>query len=235
MTRLSTQLTPFQLCHIATKIYNNQSLNKIESDFNQEYGEIKIYDLDNNHKLVVDSIGIKRWFLEIGGVDKLHREDGPAVEYYDGSTEYWINGKLHREDGPAIERVINGSKEWYKNGKKHREDGPAVEYPDSKEWYLNGERHREDGPAVISRFGPEEWYLNGKLHREDGPAVVNHNGEKYWYLNGKRHREDGPAIEGPDEYKYYINNNFININDPSNQKRYPDLYADYIVRKTMEE
>ena len=43
---------------------------------------------------------------------KLHREDGPAVEWSDGSKEWWFNGKLHREDGPAIEDN-NGNKTWY--------------------------------------------------------------------------------------------------------------------------
>jgi len=31
----------------------------------------------------------------------LHREDGPAVEWYNGSKEWYKNAKLHREDGPA--------------------------------------------------------------------------------------------------------------------------------------
>jgi len=32
-----------------------------------------------------------------------HREDGPAVEYSNGTKEYWLHGKRHRLDGPAIE------------------------------------------------------------------------------------------------------------------------------------
>jgi len=69
--------------------------------------------------------------------DLLHREDGPAIAYVNGTKEWWLNGKRHRTDGPAIEN-INGNKEWYLNGKLHREDGPAIEYNDGdKEWYLN--------------------------------------------------------------------------------------------------
>jgi hypothetical protein len=45
----------------------------------------------------------------------LHREDGPAYEGYNGTKEWWLNGKLHREDGPAVE-WSNGSKYWYLNG-----------------------------------------------------------------------------------------------------------------------
>ncbi len=57
----------------------------------------------------------------------------------DGSKHWWLNGKLHRTDGPAIE-YTNGSKSWWLNGKYHRTDGPAIERADgSKSWYLNGE------------------------------------------------------------------------------------------------
>jgi hypothetical protein len=49
----------------------------------------------------------------------LHRGDGPknlsqilpAIEWADGTKEWYINGQLHREDGPAIEWA-NGTKEW---------------------------------------------------------------------------------------------------------------------------
>lgn len=80
---------------------------------------------------------------EKGGVfyylnGKLHRENGPAIEYADGDKYWYLNGKLHREDGPAIEHA-NGNKHWFLNGKHHRENGPATEYEDgSKYYYLNG-------------------------------------------------------------------------------------------------
>ena len=60
----------------------------------------------------IDKDGTKRWYLN----DKLHREDGHAVEYADGIKEWYLDGKLHREDGPAVE-FVNGSKYWYWNGK----------------------------------------------------------------------------------------------------------------------
>ncbi len=71
-------------------------------------------------------------------------------------------GQLHREDGPAIE-YLNGSKEWWVNGKKHRKDGPALEYSNgTRYWYLNGNRHRLDGPAIEWEDGVKEWWVNGK-------------------------------------------------------------------------
>lgn len=55
-----------------------------------------------------------------------------------GKIYYYQNNKLHREDGPAIE-FGNGYIFWFLNGKRHCEVGPAVEYPDgNKEWWING-------------------------------------------------------------------------------------------------
>ena len=85
-------------------------------------------------ELKIEQDGTKCWFLN----DKLHREDGPAVEYPNGRKCWYLNDKRHREDGPAVEWP-NGEKDWYLNDKLHREDGPAIEWPDgTKEWYLNG-------------------------------------------------------------------------------------------------
>jgi hypothetical protein len=54
-------------------------------------------------------------------------------------TVYYIKGTkiFHREDGPAVER-FNGSKEWWINNLRHREDGPAIIHENGKlEWWLN--------------------------------------------------------------------------------------------------
>ena len=94
--------------------------------------------------------GSKSWYLN----DKLHREDGPAIEYADGNKFWFLNGKYHREDGPALE-CANGDKCWYLNGKRHREDGPAIERANgSKYWYLNGkevtqEEHKRQTSPII--------------------------------------------------------------------------------------
>ena len=49
---------------------------------------------------------------------KLHREDGPAVIFADGTQSWCLNDKLHRLDGPAIIRA-NGTQWWYINDKKY--------------------------------------------------------------------------------------------------------------------
>ena len=75
----------------------------------------------------------KRYYKD----NKLHREDGPAVEYPNGYKEYYINDKLHREDGPAVE-CANGDKFYYIDNKLHREDGPAVERANGDKFYYIG-------------------------------------------------------------------------------------------------
>jgi hypothetical protein len=60
----------------------------------------------------VDMYGIKWWYVN----EKLHREDGPAIEWPDGEQRWFLNGILHREDGPAVV-YPDGKKYWYVNGK----------------------------------------------------------------------------------------------------------------------
>jgi hypothetical protein len=44
----------------------------------------------------------------------LHREDGPAIEWYCGDKDWYFNGKRHRIDGPATE-IVNGASLWFIN------------------------------------------------------------------------------------------------------------------------
>jgi hypothetical protein len=75
---------------------------------------------------------------------------------------YYLNDEVHRIDGPAKE-YYNGSKYWYQNGLRHRIDGPAIERNDGyKAWYQNGVRHRIDGPAREDFNGYKEWWFEGK-------------------------------------------------------------------------
>ena len=84
-----------------------------------------------------------------------------------GAVYWYKDGLFHREDGPALEWA-DGSKEWYLDGQRHRLDGPAIEYLGVyKAWYKNGQFHREDGPAYESANGGKEWCLNGVLYTEE--------------------------------------------------------------------
>ena len=56
-----------------------------------------------------------------------------------GTREFYnSDGQLHRTNGPAIE-YANGTKYWYQNGVCHRTDGPAVEWDSGgKSWFIDG-------------------------------------------------------------------------------------------------
>jgi hypothetical protein len=60
---------------------------------------------------VIDEEGTKTWYLD----GRLHRTDGPAIEWSDGHKQWWLNGHLHRTDGPAVE-TVTGYKFWYLHG-----------------------------------------------------------------------------------------------------------------------
>ena len=66
----------------------------------------------NKPECEIDSYGNKHWYLN----GLRHREDGPAIEYPDGTKEWYLNGGYHREDGPAVE-YTSGTKKWYLNHK----------------------------------------------------------------------------------------------------------------------
>ena len=68
----------------------------------------------------------------------------------DGDGEWYVEDKLHREDGPAIE--FNEYKAWYIEDKLHRLDGPAVEYSDGgKLWWVEGVARSEEEFNELTR------------------------------------------------------------------------------------
>ena len=135
---------------------------------------------------------------------QIHRLDGPAVEYNNGTIQWAQNGVLHREDGPAHVGEFTG---YYNRGLLHREDGPAasgsVEDLDYSYWFYNGYAHRDNGPALEFSDGTKAWFRHGELYRAGGPAIELSTGEKIWVDRGQIHREGGPAIESPNGDRYF--------------------------------
>jgi len=102
--------------------------------------------------------------MNLGNTSKEHSsskpEDKVKIICKDGNKYWYLNDKLHREDGPAVE-YKNGYKSWYIHGKRHREDGPAIEFAEGdKSWYINDKCHREDGPAYEDIHENKKWILN---------------------------------------------------------------------------
>ena len=73
----------------------------------------------------IDDDGNKRWFVG----DRLHREDGPAIEHIDGYRAWYINGMYHREDGPAVEWG-DGTTYWFIYGKEIDLEYVIKNYPE---------------------------------------------------------------------------------------------------------
>jgi len=88
------------------------------------------------------------------------------VKVFDDRTEWYQYGKLHRKNGPAVE-YNTGTKVWYLDGNRHREGGPAYEGSlGIRAWYKHGLIHREDGPAYETDDGDKEFWLNGEKYFE---------------------------------------------------------------------
>ena len=64
------------------------------------------------YRIEISGTGTRRYYNKD---DKLHRTDGPAVEYADGTKFWYQNGVLHRIDGPAI-IFEDGDRRWCING-----------------------------------------------------------------------------------------------------------------------
>jgi hypothetical protein len=110
-----------------------------------------------------------------------------SVQEINDCQKYLLdNGQLHREDGPAV-IYKDGSRRWYQNDQLHRTDGPAVEDLDGyRAWHFKGLLHREDGPALLDGDGFQAWYKHGLLHRTNGPAIIDDDddGTIEYFLDG---------------------------------------------------
>lgn len=120
--------------------------------------------------------------------------------------EYRLNGLLHRDDGPA--RIYsNGTTQWYQNGLLHRRDGPAVEanheYCKKIVYYQHGEKHNEKGPAYVETWRFEhviKYFFHDELHHLQGPAyfinkisrdrTITKQVEQHYYIYGKYLTQD---------------------------------------------
>jgi hypothetical protein len=102
-------------------------------------------------------------FINEGIFKKKYKKYSNRIEYQND------NGELHREDGPAV-IWNNGSKSWYLNGKRHREDGPAIELSNGyKSWYLNDKQYTKEkweeevknmldkNPTLIDSMEENKW------------------------------------------------------------------------------
>jgi hypothetical protein len=95
----------------------------------------------------------------------------PVMEVDTAGNKYWIlNRKLHRIDGPAIE-FISGTKRWYLQDISYTEAEwkKKVAAMKKKAASTSASTPKVDATQPVM-YDPK--FLNGKLHREDEPAVA---------------------------------------------------------------
>lgn len=170
---------------------------------------MKIFEITQVHKTVQDG---NVFYTDDDG--KLHRDDGPAVEYKDGTKEYWKHGKQYdsefKNEKPHVKVTpVEGTP--YKKIEITHPDGTveyAIKYPTGMIEYRNkkGQIHRDgDKPAVIEPGGGKVWYKNGIRSRDNDLPAVEYPHAKYWYSpQGNRHRDnDLPAVEFTNGSKHW--------------------------------
>lgn len=67
----------------------------------------------------------------------LHREDGPALEWNDGTKVWFQNNVMHRNDGPAYEGC-DGALQWFVHGT----EVTAAEFRDWRAQFLEEQKQR---------------------------------------------------------------------------------------------
>ena len=73
---------------------------------------VKLYEAKQSGPpyIHVDQYGTKNYFKD-PGCTILHREDGPARIWINGTESWWLDNNRYRVDGPAVIRT-DGSYEW---------------------------------------------------------------------------------------------------------------------------
>jgi hypothetical protein len=111
-----------------------------------------------------------------------------TVTVKDDRIEWRLNGKLHREDGPAIEWKSKRDLKyvWYLNGKIHREDGPACEFhSDKKEWWLDSVELTEE--EFIKKTQPVKEMTFEEIQKELGYKIKIIEENPFSTLNNRTH------------------------------------------------
>ncbi len=92
-----------------------------------------------------------------------HRDGGlPAIEYADGTKEYWVNNQRHRDGGlPAYEEA-DGYKAYLVHDQLHNINGPAtVTARGYCEYWLRGHRVSE------AEWNKDPEVIEAKKQREE--------------------------------------------------------------------
>jgi hypothetical protein len=69
-----------------------------------------------NQYIKINEYGTKHYYSD-AAMTIIHRLDGAAIEFTNGSKEWYVEGKRHRLDGPAMYvGYVGGYTAWYVHG-----------------------------------------------------------------------------------------------------------------------
>ena len=97
-------------------------------------------------------------------IEKINKRPNGHYVDGDGNLVHVADGQYHNEDGPAIE-YEDGTADWFVNGVLHRLDGPArvwLSHGPSREWCIHGISYDFDDYVIQARWTDEqivEWKL----------------------------------------------------------------------------
>jgi hypothetical protein len=92
--------------------------------------------------------------------NQIHRTEGPAVVFEDGSYIWYFRGKTSRQNGPALS-FRYGVMEWHVNGLLHRTDGPALLTHQIKIWAIDGKSICSES-RIPGRLTSVKFWNNGQ-------------------------------------------------------------------------
>jgi len=95
--------------------------------------------LKNYTKVEENHHGTKRYYND---KEQLHRLDGPAVEFKDGTKYWYINGNNHRNIDPSNQWQYR-IKYWCFKDKAHRIGGPCSSA--FSWWFIHGKEYSKEG------------------------------------------------------------------------------------------
>lgn len=149
---------------------------------------------------VIDENGIICYYKN--GVQ--HRDGNQPSFISNIGKDYKVNGKLHRTNGPAIEYASgNTSPAFFLNGENVSEFELYTRFP----WKVSelGEKPKNFNGTVDYGLGVKETFKNGQIHSfDDKPAYTNGVEYQCWYKEGKRHRIGGPAKINNNTEEYWV-------------------------------
>lgn len=81
-----------------------------------------------SYRVDTNAVGDKFWIQD----GRVHRTNGPAIEYHNGIKVWCIRGQVHRTDGPAAlvsdhtsgdeYRIVPTEEEWWIDGRRYNKE-----------------------------------------------------------------------------------------------------------------